>query len=440
LRIDSRPRYGALVVLDSLQRETHTDAQASEQPRCVDVDDRAAQLLFDRLRLGMVLVSSGIAVVFIGAFVVPSGANPFVKTWQAVNFVIVAIAWFAISDPAERNRNLAIGITAYAVTIIATGAVGIAAGDATTPVILLLGLAVVSATLIPWHPWWQGLSVALIGLTDIWTVASVVPTPRLFWLQNVGAIAPTLAATVVISRVLHRHRAALAEAERERVLREERLREANRRLEDEIHQHQRTENALRFAMRELDHRVKNTLAIVESVAEHTLRRAGSLDEFRAAFTGRLQAMARIHTALAARRWGGLPVGELCELVVGPYRRDSESITIDADRASFLSSELARVLGMSLHELATNAAKYGALSVGAGRVAIAARIEPSAPSALHITWHERNGPPVIGPVRRGFGMQLIEDALAYQADGAVRLDLNPDGVQCDIHIPLPGRTV
>jgi two-component sensor histidine kinase len=406
-------------------------SQSADPPHPSDSDD---QLLFDRIRLGMVLILSGVAVVFLGALLFPPGSRLWINSFQAVNFIVVLLALLFVTDPAQRTRNFTLGITAYVVTIIATGAVGIAAGDATTPVILLVGLAVVSATLVPWSPWWQFLTVLLIAATDICTVATVIPSPRLFWLQNVGTIAPTLAATVVIARVLHRQRVALANAERDRRSREESLREANRRLETEIHEHQGTEDALRFAMRELDHRVKNTLAIVQSVAEQTLRGASSMRDFGAAFTGRLQAMARIHTALAEGRWQGLPLTQLIELVVGPYGRYRESIVVDGDGA-FVSSDLARVLGLTLHELATNAAKYGALSTTTGRVAISARVESDAEQQLHITWCERNGPPVVVPTRRGFGMQMIEDALVYEVDGRVEVHFPPEGLRCEIRIPM-----
>ena len=94
-------------------------------------------------------------------------------------------------------------------------------------------------------------------------------------------------------------------------------------------------------MRELDHRVKNTLATVQSVADQTLRSSASMDEFGAAFSGRIQALARIHTALAGRRWEGLPMTELVELVVGPYRHHADSVSLDCN-GTFVASELVRV--------------------------------------------------------------------------------------------------
>jgi two-component sensor histidine kinase len=295
-------------------------------------------------------------------------------------------------------------------------------------------MSVVAATFVPWSPRWQLASVVLIAATATWLVATVIPSPRLFWLQNVGAISPTLAATVVISHVMRRQRAAVAHAEREWRTREERLREANRRLEHEISEHRRTEDALRFTMRELDHRVKNTLATVQSVADQTLRASQSMPEFATAFAGRIQAMARIHTALQGRRWEALALRDLIELVVGPYRLHDESVSIDSD-ATAIPADVVRVLGMALHELATNAAKYGALSTAEGRLAITCRVGAESAPHLIISWSERGGPPVAQPVVRGVGVRLVEEALAYEFDGRVKLEFLPEGLRCEIDVPL-----
>src|SRR5262249_19282164 len=325
--------------------------------------ESADRLLFDRIRLGLRLILAGVLIVLVGDLVLHRGDHPLLNVVQAVNWVAVVAALGLLREPSRRTFNLAIGFAAYAVTVLSTGATGILGADLTTPLVILVGLSVVTATLVPWSPWWQLVSVVLVAGTAIWMVGTVVETPPLFWVQNVGAIAPTLVSTVVISHVLGRQRAAVERADGERRTREENLREANRRLEREIQEHRRTEGALRFAMRELDHRVKNTLATVQSVADQTLRSTQSMSEFRAAFSGRIQAMARIHTALAGHRWEGLTVAELIELVVGPYRRHTDSVSIEADGA-FVSSELVRGLGMALHGLATNAAKYGARATNA----------------------------------------------------------------------------
>jgi two-component sensor histidine kinase len=398
----------------------------------VDTGDR---LLLERARLALRLIAAGVAAVFVGWIATHPGERPLISVVQGANLVAVAVALRLMRDPARPLRSHLAGFGAYALTIVATGAVGVLAGDATTAVMIMVGLAVVSGTLLGWSAWWQLASVLIIIATAIWTVASVVSEPPHFWLQNVGAIAPTLIATVFMSHALRRQRAAVERAERERCAREDGLREANRRLEQEIHEHQRTEDRLRFAMRELDHRVKNTLATVQAVADQTLRSSADIREFGDAFTGRLQAMARIHSALAQRRWEGLTLTDLVELVVGPYRHHGESVLIACDGA-FVGSEVVRVLGMALHELATNAAKYGALSTARGHVSITSRVDARPAPCLYLSWDEHGGPPVSTPARRGFGMRLIEEALAYEFDGRVALRFPGEGLRCEIEITVP----
>ena len=128
--------------------------------------------------------------------------------------------------------------------------------------------------------------------------------------------------------------------------------------------------------------------------------------------------------------------ELVELVVGPYRHYPGSISIDCG-GIFVWSELVRVLGMTLHELATNAAKYGALSNQQGRVAISARVDAGDGTRLLICWAEHDGPPIRAHARRGFGTRLIKEALAYEIAGSVtNLRFLDHGLLCDIAIPRP----
>jgi two-component sensor histidine kinase len=394
----------------------------------------ADRLLLERSRLGLRLVAAGVAVVFVGWIATHPGEKPLISVLQAANLVAVLVALRLMRDAAHPLRGQIAGFAAYAITIVATGAVGIVAGDAVTPLLIMVGMAVVSGTFLGWSPWWQLASVAIIVGTAIWTVASVAGSPRNFWFQNVGSVAPTLIATVFIASALRRQREAVERAERDRRAREEGLREANRRLEREILEHRRTEEQLRFTMRELDHRVKNTLATVQAVADQTLHSSADMREFADAFTGRLQALARIHSALAQRRWEGLTLTDLVELVVGPYRHHADSVLIACD-GTFVGSEPVRVLGMALHELATNAAKYGALSTAQGHVSITSRLDGGPTPCLHIVWDEQGGPAVSAPARRGFGLRLIEDALVYETDGWVALRFPAEGLRCEIEIPV-----
>ncbi len=400
-----------------------------------DADEQitsAERLLLERARLGLRLILVGIVVVLIGWIVVSRGEQPRITIVQGFNFVAVAVALWVLNDPARGTFNRVAGGAAYAVTIVCTAAVGILAGDATTPIAILIGMAVIAGTMLPWSPWLQLLVVLLTSAACVWTVVSVVPSPPLGWFRSAGAIAPTLVSTIYVSDVLGRQRAAVAHAEHDRRAREAGLREANRRLEQEIQEHHRTEETLRFAMRELDHRVKHTFAVVQSVAEQTLRSAANMDEFGEAFSDRIRSMASIHNALAQRRWDGLALTDLVDLVVGPYRHHHGSISIGGD-GIFVAAELVRVLGMTLHELATNSAKYGALSTAQGQVTITSQVDGAA--RLQISWSERGGPTVSEPTRRGFGMRLIEEALAYEADGRVALWFSGDGLCCDIEIPV-----
>lgn len=402
-----------------------------------ELADDSDRLFVDRVRLGLRLVNLGVAAVFVGWIAVNGVALPLLSAIQALNFLVVALALWLLRDPRRRRFNHAVAFLAYAATIAATSGVGIVAADGTTPLLILVGMAVIAAVLVPWRPAWHLAGLALTVAAAMVTVASV-STHSLRWLRNAGAIAPTLVAAVYLSRTLSRQRAAAARAARERRDREAHLREANRRLEREIEEHRKTETALRFAMRELDHRVKNTLATVQSVAEQTMRSSPSLPDFADAFSGRIHALARIHDALAAHRWSGLTVHELVDLVVGPYRQHAASLRLDCN-SSFVPAELVRALGMALHELATNAAKYGALSSAGGAVTVSARADHHDGDHLRIEWRETGGPPVDEPARRGFGTRLIEEALAYEARGHVRFGFAPDGVRCEIELPIPPLT-
>ena len=410
---------------------------ANRSGELLDEFDQAAERLFhERARLGLKLMLAGIAVVFVGWFFISGGQPPLLSVCHMVNFLAVALALRLLNDPAHPTFNRVVCFLAYAVTIVFSGVEGVLAGDASTPVLILLGMAVIAATLVPWSPWWQLGGVAITIATAAWTVAAVTAPRRLFWLQNVGALTPTLIATVFLSAALGRQRAAAVRVERERRSREASLREANRRAEREIEEHHKTEAALRFAMRELEHRVKNTLATVQSVAEQTFRSTTSREEFSDAFFGRLQALARIHGALAARRWEGMMLTELVELVVRPYRHYPGSISVDCG-GSFVWPELVRVLGMTLHELATNAAKYGALSSRQGRVVISSRIDTRGGLRLLICWAEHDGPPIRAQAHSGFGTRLIKEGLAYEiADSVTSLRFLDHGLLCDIAIPCP----
>ncbi len=191
-------------------------------------------------------------------------------------------------------------------------------------------------------------------------------------------------------------------------------------------------------LRELNHRIKNAFALVHSLAVQTLRHSPSLGEFEQAFLGRIDALARISTLLAADGGEAVDLRALVEATLAPHRTDGNLRLRGPEVA--VAAPTARTLSLALHELATNAAKYGALSVPQGRVEVAWRVDAAVPSEgerrLVLDWTELDGPKVQGaPERRGFGSALIERSIAYELDGATRLEFPPEGVRCRIELPL-----
>lgn len=187
---------------------------------------------------------------------------------------------------------------------------------------------------------------------------------------------------------------------------------------------------------ELNHRVRNTLATVQSIATQTLRRTPVPEEFVPRFRARVQALARAHALLTRRRWDSTEVTEIL--------RDQLTLEGDADRialvgpAASLGPSSALAVALVLHELGTNARKYGALSMPAGRLSVSWCVEAAeAGSLLLLEWRERGGPAVSPPSRRGFGTTLVERSL-QGVGGTAQLRFDPDGVACDIRLPLAGR--
>ena len=190
-------------------------------------------------------------------------------------------------------------------------------------------------------------------------------------------------------------------------------------------------------IRELDHRVKNNLAAVLSVADQTVANSRSLSEFTPAFAGRLRSMAIAHDMLARNRWRGAELRGMVERVVDPYGHGHpERFVIEGPDTS-LPPEVAPSISMVLQELATNAARYGALSEFDGRVRIewGRGLDANGRAELHLTWSETGGPPVEPPSRTGFGTTLIERMIAYQARGHATLEYDREGVRCVITVPL-----
>ncbi|TNC48591.1 PAS domain S-box protein [Rubellimicrobium rubrum] len=184
---------------------------------------------------------------------------------------------------------------------------------------------------------------------------------------------------------------------------------------------------------ELNHRVKNTLAVVQSIATQSLRDTRVPQDTRAAFEGRLMALAAAHDLLTRESWETAQLGTVVRAALQPF--DSEHRFEVSGPDLRLRPQAAVSLTLALHELATNATKYGALSNKSGTVAVTWTVSTDEMPMFHLTWAEQGGPPVTPPTRSGFGSRLIQKGLAGELGGPVTVEFLPDGVVCRIEAPL-----
>lgn len=182
--------------------------------------------------------------------------------------------------------------------------------------------------------------------------------------------------------------------------------------------------------REVDHRAKNLLAVVQSIVQ-MMKAQGSVSEFKNALVGRISAISRAHSHLSENRWNGVKLQALIADELTPYGIPF-TLTDDAS-AVVLKPSTAQALGMVLHELATNSAKYGALSTE-GTVEVTCTKSGREDEAMLLQWTESGGPPVIEPKTRGFGTRLIERSVTHGIGGKLDYQFRPDGVFCAISIP------
>ncbi|MBX3405202.1 MAG: PAS domain S-box protein [Phycisphaeraceae bacterium] len=209
---------------------------------------------------------------------------------------------------------------------------------------------------------------------------------------------------------------------------------------DDITEQRMAQQRQQLMMAELDHRVKNNLAAVISLAEQSGRATSSYAEFRESFLGRIRALSRLHNALAATRWEGANLRALVQQTLEAFGQDASSQAAIDGPAVVLPPRVAQSMGMAINELCTNAVKYGALSREGGRVhvrwGIVAHVGAEGPlDAVELVWTESGGPPVVAPTRRGFGTELIEGAISYELGGSVSMDFQPGGLRCTLIVPL-----
>jgi PAS domain S-box-containing protein len=198
---------------------------------------------------------------------------------------------------------------------------------------------------------------------------------------------------------------------------------------EDITDRQRSEKRQLLMNRELSHRVKNTLAVIQAMARHTLRSSPDAASFTAAFEGRLRALAIGHNLLTSSEWEGADMGELIREQLGAQIASASQLRLDGPKL-LIPPGMVTSLGLMVHELGTNAAKFGALSVPAGRVSVKWQVVPSTPhKTLSIEWIESGGPAVQPPGRRGFGSIFIENS------GKVKQHFEPGGLRTTIEMPL-----
>ena len=193
----------------------------------------------------------------------------------------------------------------------------------------------------------------------------------------------------------------------------------------EAEQHQR------LLINELNHRVKNTLAIVQGMAWQSFRPIGAARGAVEAFEGRLTALAAAHDVLTRQNWESASIGSIVAEAVAPHHAGDGRLTARGPSVE-LEPKTAVALGLAMHELATNAVKYGALSGPTGQVEVRWTTDDG---LLRLTWRESGGPTVARPVRRGFGARLLEQGLAEELRGSVRLEFRPEGVVCAVEASL-----
>ncbi len=204
----------------------------------------------------------------------------------------------------------------------------------------------------------------------------------------------------------------------------------------DITERKAAEEHVRFLMHEVSHRSKNLLAVIQAIASQTARSATSVPDFRDRFTQRLRGIAASHDLLVNENWQGASLGDLVREQLLPFAGPGSPRLVLTGPEVVLNSAAAQSIGLALHELATNAIKYGALSMPDGRILISWRLAERSGEhdGLQIRWEEQGGPPVVASSRKGFGRIVAEDMVARSLDGVVRTDYAAGGLRWELSVP------
>jgi PAS domain S-box-containing protein len=208
----------------------------------------------------------------------------------------------------------------------------------------------------------------------------------------------------------------------------------------DITDRKRVEEHRTLLAQELNHRVKNSMATMQSIAHQTLRNAASLEDAHATLDARLRSLATAHDVLTRESWAGAPLGQIVSEALQAFQDVAAQRFKVRGPEVWLPPRLTLAFSLALHELATNAVKYGALSADEGRVTLEWEIVDATPAPqFWLRWEEVGGPPVVAPERRGFGSRLIERALAAEIGGTAKIDYRRRGVVFTLEAPLPDQT-
>ncbi len=289
-----------------------------------------------------------------------------------------------------------------------------------------------------WEPMYRLDGVVKAATAGVSIITAVLLWPLVPHALAIPSPAQLARTNAELAREVAERRRAEEDLGRSRNELEQRVLERTATLAAEVAERRKAEEHRSLLMAELDHRVKNNLSTVLSIAEQTLLVSGSLEEFSRSFVGRVRALAETHGALALGHWEGASVQTLVEQVLAPHiRSDRGNVSIRGD-VVILSPNAAASLTMALHELATNAAKYGAFSTPQGHVSVewsCAQPGEGVP-LLRLVWQERGGPPVSPPTRRGLGTVIIDGAIRYELKGSVNIEHLREGLRASLNVPLP----